>query len=139
MSKNTLGITNLKEAGIAVAALLKSYTTAAADGHISLFEWVKIGIGNASEILAALLDAGHVFPEVLDLTPLEFEEFYFAVIADLEMPDNGAARRRVGKIYDLVKAALTASQEWNDETSNFDGGDVPRAEIVPEPDLPCGP
>jgi hypothetical protein len=118
---------------------MRSYAAAAADGRISLWEWVRIGIGNASEILASLLDAGHIFPEVLDLTPLEFEEFYFAVIADLELPDNGAARRRVGKIYDLVKAALTASQEWADETSNFDGGDVPRAEIVPEPDLPCGP
>jgi hypothetical protein len=138
MSKNNNpGITNLTEAGVAVAKLLKSYTAAAADGSVSIFEWVKIGIGNAGDILAAIQDASHIFPEVMDLTPLEFEEFYFAVISDLELPDNGAARRRVGKIYDLVHAALVASREWVDETSNFDSGDVPRAEIVP--DLPCGP
>jgi len=123
MSKNTLGITNLTEAGVAVAALMKSYAAATADGRITLWEWVRIGIGNASEILASLLDAGHVFPELLDLTPLEFEEFYFAVIGELDLENDGSgiARRRIGSVYDLVKQALTTAQEWNDEETPFGG------------------
>jgi hypothetical protein len=138
MSKNTLGITNLTEAGVAVAALMKSYAAATADGRISLWEWVRIGIGNASEILASLLDAGHVFPELLDLTPLEFEEFYFAVLAELDLENDGSgiARRRIGSVYDLVKQALTTAQQWNDEETPFDGElrdpRAPRAQVIVE-------
>lgn len=137
-TENKLGITNLTEAGVATARLLRSYTAAAADGTISLWEWLRIGIGDASEILAALKDASHIFPEVLDLKPFEFEEFYFAVIAglDLENDGSGIARRRVGAVYDLVKQALTTAQQWNDEETPFGGEPrdprAPRAEIVVE-------
>jgi len=47
-TENKLGITNLTEAGVATARLLRSYTAAAADGTISLWEWLRIGIGDAS-------------------------------------------------------------------------------------------
>jgi hypothetical protein len=134
---NPLGITNLTEAGVAVAKLLKSYTAAAADGTVSIFEWVKIGIGNAGDILAAIQDASHIFPEVLDLKPYEFEEFYFAVLAEMGLEDDasGIARRRIGAVYDLVKQALTTAQQWSDETSGFDVEApilIPRAVVPPE-------
>lgn len=137
-TENKLGITNLTEAGIATARLLRSYTAAAADGTISLWEWLRIGIGDASDILAALKDASHIFPEVLDLTPLEFEEFYFAVIAglDLENDGSGIARRRIGAVYDLVRQALTTAQQWTDDATPFSGEirdpRAPRAQVIVE-------
>lgn len=127
-----MDITNLKEAGIAVASLVSDYQKAYADGKVSVFEHLGVVTGNAGKVIAAIKDAGQILPELKDLKPYEFEEFYFAVIGELSLEDNNIARRRVGAIYDLVLAALQAVEQWTDEVTPMDDPPAPRAEVIPE-------
>lgn len=129
---NQQGITNLKEAGIAVASLIKAFVSANADGKISLAEWVGLGIGNAARTIDALKDAHQIFPEVLDLQPYEFEEFYFSVLEVLVLEDSGTSRRRIGAVYELILQGLICARQWQDEVSGMEGADhlVLKAEVV---------
>jgi hypothetical protein len=127
-----MDITNLKEAGIAVASLISGYQKAYADGKVSIFEHLGVVTGNAGKVIAAIKDAGQILPELKDLKPHEFEEFYLAVIVELNLEDNNIARRRVGAIYDLVLAALQAVDQWSDEVTPLPEPPAPRAQIVDE-------
>jgi len=117
---NQQGITNLKEGGIAVASLIKSFLSANADGKITLAEWVGLGIGNAARTIDALKDAHLIFPELMDLQPFEFEEFYFSLLDTLGLEDSGTSRRRIGAVYDLILHALICTREWKDEVSGYE-------------------